>query len=119
MNQWILRCYKLDEEHLRKELGKSSLSSAQLTLINRLISYGTREFVLSMLKRQATRMTGKELAKWVPVVGQMASAGLGFALTRWMGHDLVDQCEDATRSLLQGQKKSGVSRQKKSDNKHS
>jgi GTP-binding protein EngB required for normal cell division/uncharacterized protein (DUF697 family) len=119
MNQWILRCYKLDEEHLRKELGKSSLSSAQLTLINRLISYGTREFVLSLLKRQATRMTGKELAKWVPVVGQMASAGLGFALTRWMGHDLVDQCEDATRSLLQGQKKSGVSRQKSSDNKHS
>ncbi|MFZ9520999.1 MAG: hypothetical protein ACO3A4_11040, partial [Silvanigrellaceae bacterium] len=118
MNQWILRCYKLDEEHLRKELGKSSLSSAQLTLINRLISYGTREFVLSLLKRQATRMTGKELAKWVPVVGQMASAGLGFALTRWMGHDLVDQCEEATRSILHGQKKGAGSRQKNKDNTH-
>ncbi|MEN9811178.1 MAG: hypothetical protein RLZZ488_2745 [Pseudomonadota bacterium] len=101
MNQWILRCYKLDEEHLKKELRRAPMTSAQVTLINRLIAYGTREFILSLLKKQATRMTGKEIAKWVPVVGQMASAGLGFALTRWMGHDLIGQCEEATRALLQ------------------
>ncbi len=100
MNQWILRCYKLDEEHMRKQLRRTPMSSAQVTLVNRLIAYGTREFILSMLKRQATRMTGKELAKWVPVVGNMASAGLGFALTRWMGQDLIGQCEEATKSLL-------------------
>lgn len=28
----------------------------------------------------------------------MASAGLGFALTRWMGQDLIGQCEEATRA---------------------
>jgi hypothetical protein len=100
MNQWILRCYKLDEEHMRKQLRRNPMTSAQVTLVNRLIAYGTREFILSLLKRQATRMTGKELAKWVPVVGHMASAGLGFALTRWMGHDLIQQCEEATRALL-------------------
>jgi len=71
-----------------------------VTLVNRLIAYGTREFIISAIKRQATRMTGKELAKWVPVVGQMASAGLGFALTRWMGQDLVQQCDEATRVLM-------------------
>lgn len=101
MNQWILRCYKLDEEHMHKQLKRTPLSASQLTLVNRLIAYGTKEFIISMIKRQATRMTGKELAKWVPVVGQMASAGMGFALTRWMGQDLVDQCEKATR-LMQG-----------------
>jgi signal recognition particle receptor subunit beta len=100
MNQWILRCYKLDEEHMHKQLRRTPLSSAQVTLVNRLIAYGTKEFILSLLKRQVTRMTGKELAKWVPVVGHMASAGLGFALTRWMGHDLILQCEEATRSLM-------------------
>lgn len=99
MNQWILRCYKLDEEHMKKQLKRTPLSSAQVTLVNRLIAYGTREFIISLIKRQATRMTGKEIAKWVPVVGQMASAGLGFALTRWMGQDLVNQCEKATRDL--------------------
>ncbi|MEY4065344.1 MAG: hypothetical protein RIR26_1552 [Pseudomonadota bacterium] len=99
MNQWILRCYKLDEEHMHKQLKRTPLSASQLTLVNRLIAYGTREFIISMIKRQATRMTGKELAKWVPVVGQMASAGMGFALTRWMGQDLVDQCEKATLSM--------------------
>jgi len=100
MNQWILRCYKLDEEHLKKQLKRAPLTSTQVTLVNRLIAYGTREFIISAIKRQATRMTGKELAKWVPVVGQMASAGLGFALTRWMGQDLVQQCDEATRVLM-------------------
>jgi hypothetical protein len=84
---------------MKKQLKRTPLSSAQVTLVNRLIAYGTREFIISIIKRQATRMTGKEIAKWVPVVGQMASAGLGFALTRWMGQDLVNQCEKATRAL--------------------
>ncbi|MBM3381456.1 MAG: hypothetical protein FJY29_03350 [Betaproteobacteria bacterium] len=99
MNQWILRCYKLDEEHMKKQLKRHPLSSAQVTLVNRLIAYGTREFIISLIKRQAGRMTGKEIAKWVPVVGQMASAGMGFALTRWMGQDLINQCEKASRTM--------------------
>lgn len=99
MNRWILKCYKLDEEHMQKQLKRAPLTTAQVTLVNRLIAYGTREFVISIIKRQAMRMTGKEIAKWVPIVGQMASAGLGFALTRWMGQDLVNQSEKALRNL--------------------
>ena len=99
MNQWILRCYKIDEQHLKKHLKRAPLTSAQITLMNKLISYGTKEFIISVIKKQATRMTGKEIAKWVPIVGQMASAGLGFALTRWMGQDLIKQCEKAYKTL--------------------
>jgi len=94
MNQWILKCYKIDAEHLDTRQSGQARSSAHRKLVERLIAYGTREFILSLLKRQATRMTGKEIAKWVPVVGQLASAGMGFALTRWLGHDLIRQCED-------------------------
>lgn len=108
MNQWILRCYKIDEQHLTKHLKRTPLSSTQITLVNKLISYGTREFVISVIKKQATRMTGKEIAKWVPVVGQMASAGLGFALTRWMGQDLIKQCEKAYKALNLNQTPGGL-----------
>lgn len=100
MNQWILSCYKFNEEHLRREHRRTPLTSAQTTIINRLIAYGSKEFIVSLLKGQATRMTGKEIAKWVPVVGQMASATLGFAMTRWLGHQLIEECERATRTLL-------------------
>jgi uncharacterized protein (DUF697 family) len=102
MNDWILKCYKLDGDALAR-LGvvtTGDLSDKTALIAKKVLAYGTREFVKAALLRQAGRMTGKELAKWVPVVGQLAAAGLGFGLAHWMGRETIDGCEEALRELI-------------------
>jgi uncharacterized protein (DUF697 family) len=102
MNAWILKCYKLDSETLERLYGsgRQELPSAVSLVAKKMLAYGTREFVKSALKRQLGRMAGKELAKWVPVVGQVASAGLGFGLVHWMGRQAIDDAETAVRDII-------------------
>jgi uncharacterized protein (DUF697 family) len=102
MNSWILKCYKLDAETLERIYGKSltGMPSRASIVARRMISYGTGEFVKAALRRQLGRMSGKELAKWVPVVGQLAAAGVGYGLVHWMGQETVANCEQAVRDII-------------------
>lgn len=102
MNNWVLKCYKLDEGTLERVYGKglTGVPSAVGLVMRKMVAYGTREFVKAALKRQLARMSGKELAKWVPVVGQLAAAGLGYGLVHWMGEETIDNCENAVKEII-------------------
>jgi predicted GTPase len=62
--------------------------------------YATKEGVLLLLKRLASRATVKEVAKWVPFVGQLVSASLAFKLTYSFGENLVEDCDKAAREIF-------------------
>lgn len=102
MNAWILKCYKLDNETLQRLYGRGGqeLPTAVSVVAKKMLAYGTQEFVKASLKRQMGRMAGKELARWVPVVGQVASAGLGFGLVHWMGRQAIDDADAAVRDII-------------------
>jgi len=102
MNIWVLKCYKLDAPTLERVYGKNptAVPSKVSLVMKKMLAYGTREFVKAALGKQITRMTGKELTKWVPVVGQLAAAGLGFGLVHWMGQETIATCEEAVKDII-------------------
>lgn len=100
MNDWILRCYKLDEAHVRALLGLHPNQTEIEALLKQVLTLGTKKFVMAALRAQAKRVTGKELARWVPILGGAASAGMGFAVVHRMGNALIDKCETTVRDLI-------------------
>lgn len=102
MNSWILRCYKLDDKstsHYRNVTGAKAHKVQ--AILGRVAAYGAREFIVGTLKKQAGRITSKEIAKWFPIVGSVTAAGTAFAMVNWMGNDLIKKCEDAVQELVQ------------------
>ena len=101
MNHWILGCYKLDAENAQRIYGMRIDKNTLEIVLKKVLAFGTREFVLRALGKQATRITAMEVSKWVPVLGQMASAGLGFALARWMGLETIKKCEEVVQEIIE------------------
>jgi len=58
----------------------------------------TRRVIATMLARFGTRVAGKSMAKYAPVVGQVASASISFALMRHIGLKHVDDCYQVARA---------------------
>jgi len=58
----------------------------------------TRRMIAGILAKLGTRVAGKSFAKFAPVVGQVASASLSFALMRHIGLKHVDDCYTVARA---------------------
>jgi len=58
----------------------------------------TRRLIAGMLARVGTRVAGKSMAKYAPVVGQALSASISFALMRQIGLAHVDDCYKVARA---------------------
>ncbi len=66
-------------------------------LIGKLITRGT---ILRLLRKSGVKMVTKSAARVVPIVGQIASAAIGFALFRKLGYDHVDACARVAGELV-------------------
>lgn len=60
----------------------------------------TTEVVTALLKRIGVRVAVKSAARWVPVVGQAAAAGISFAAMRLVGNRHVEDCYKVARSVI-------------------
>ncbi len=58
----------------------------------------TRRLLAAMLARFGTKVAGKSMAKYAPVVGQVASASISFALMRHIGLKHVEDCYRVARA---------------------
>jgi len=58
----------------------------------------TRRLIATMLAKFGTRVAGKSMAKYAPVVGQVASASISFALMRHIGLKHVEDCYRVARA---------------------
>ncbi|KGG92761.1 hypothetical protein P367_11860 [Comamonas thiooxydans] len=68
----------------------------------------TRDVVLRLGKTLGLRMSTKQAARYVPLLGQLAAASIGYATLRYLGERHIQDCmrvvEEAeldTRNLLQ------------------
>ncbi|WP_159038512.1 GTPase [Brumimicrobium mesophilum] len=55
--------------------------------------YGGKEAIMILLKKVGSTLATKSASKWVPFVGQVIAAGIGFKMTSWLGKDMVKDAE--------------------------
>ncbi len=78
---------RLDPAH--KLLAYQVAMSVGGVMVGRLV---TRELLLQLLKRAGMKMFAKSASRFVPFMGQIASAAIGFAMFRKLGYEHVEAC---------------------------
>ncbi len=53
----------------------------------------TSELAIGVLKSLGVKVAGKQLARWVPIVGQVSAATVGFAAMKYLGQQHIADCE--------------------------
>jgi hypothetical protein len=69
-------------------------------IAQRFTPYLAEKFVAAALRRMGAEVLLKNTSKWVPFVGTLVSAGLGYQLTYRFGEQLIDDCEFAAREVI-------------------
>lgn len=65
-------------------------------LVGKIVS---RELLVAVFKRMGARSAAKSAAKFVPIAGSLAAAGIGFAVFRHLGYRHVEACANVAREL--------------------
>ena len=50
-----------------------------------------------LITKLSIQMTAAQAAKWVPIAGQVAAAGLSFAALKWIGNQHIQDCARIAR----------------------
>lgn len=79
----IRRCYDISE-------GDATLYT--LPVAKKLLELATKEGVSILLKKFAGRVAVKSVAKYIPIFGQMVSAGIGYKMASYAGEEYNDYC---------------------------
>jgi hypothetical protein len=67
-------------------------------LVGRMIS---QRLVLGMLRRVGVHVTADQACRYIPIVGQAASAVLSFAALKYIGNAHVDECYAVARRVME------------------
>lgn len=54
-----------------------------------------------LLKKYAGRVAVKSFSKWIPFVGQLIAASIGFAITMAAGNDYLNDCHQIAEHILE------------------
>ncbi|WP_035672166.1 GTPase [Flavobacterium sp. 83] len=104
MSKSIQNIYGLDEKSI-DELSKRMGNNANFTVLKaKAGQYATKfiakEGIIILLKRLSVNIGSKEVLKYIPFVGQIAAAGIGYKMTDSFGSDLIDESESLVREIL-------------------
>lgn len=104
MTRHVLSAYGLRSEQVESLQGRAKLRAAVFQGIrkvaDRFTPYLTERFVLAALRRMGGRVLVKSASKWVPFVGTLVSAALGYQLAYRYGEQLIDDCEAAAKEII-------------------
>lgn len=105
MSRHILRFYGLTEQQMEHFMGakqqKVQLQALKQSIIRWSAQFLAKESILQILKRLSTKLASKTIASWIPMVGQIVSAGIGFKMTISFATELIDESEKKSLELLQ------------------
>jgi len=96
----IRNSYGLTDEKLKS---KEALVPALAPMVNNIIKYGSKEGIMFLLKRFASREIVKSVSKYIPFVGQAIAASIGFGITRSAGMSYLDDCHSVAKSILESE----------------
>lgn len=101
----IAHIYGLTTNHfefIKRLLGTKAIPALLSKIAQFAAKYMAREGVVLLLKKIATRTTTKQVSKWIPFVGPLIAAGIGWQSTFMLGEQLVDEAEELAREILGG-----------------
>ena len=104
MSKEIQSIYGLDEKSI-DELSRRLGNNANFTIIKTKASqyaakFIAKEGIMILLKRFAVNIGSKEVLKYIPFVGQIAAAGIGYKMTDSFGSDLIDESHEFAKEIL-------------------
>ena len=73
----------------KREQVKNAAATVGSLLIGKFI---TRDILIKAVTKIGTRLAAKEVAKFVPMAGQLVAAGIGFAAIRYFGEEHMKDC---------------------------
>lgn len=74
-----------------------AISAGGGLLVGRIV---TRELVMTLLRMVGVRLTAQQAAKYVPIAGQVVSAGLTFSSLKYVCEQHIQQCAEVSRRLM-------------------
>jgi len=86
---------------IKRLLGPNSIAPLVAKIAQFAARYTATEGVIVILKKFATSMATKEVAKYVPFLGQMVAAGIGWKATSMMGEQLVEDASGLASEILE------------------
>jgi small GTP-binding protein len=69
-------------------------------LANNVVLYAAKEGILMLLNSFAGQQSVKTLAKYIPFIGQVIAAGLGYAITSNAGNSYLSDCHELAEEIL-------------------
>ena len=101
-------------DSINREFGLTPTQIIQLRTQERLITFEaihwvgavligkiiTSELAIGVLKSLGVKMASKQMARWVPIVGQVSAATIGFAAMKYLGHQHIADCEAVARRVI-------------------
>jgi len=73
----------------KREQVRNAAATVGSLLIGKFIS---RDLVIKAVTKIGTRLAAKEVAKFIPLAGQVVAAGIGFAAIRYFGEEHMKDC---------------------------
>jgi uncharacterized protein (DUF697 family) len=83
----------------KREQLQQAASVAGTVLVGKFI---TRDLVIKVVTKIGVRLTGKELAKYVPLAGQIIAAAIGYGAIRYFGEEHMKDCIRVARQAQLG-----------------
>lgn len=89
-------------EFIKRFLGPQAVPSLLAKAAQFTAKYLAKEGIIAVLKRIATRTTVKTASKYVPFVGPLVAAGIGWKSTFMLCGQLVDEAHELAKEILDG-----------------
>jgi uncharacterized protein (DUF697 family) len=71
---------------------------------NMIGKYVTKELIVQVLKKVGVRLTTKQVLKYVPVMGQVISAGISFTAMKFIIRSHINECYKVVRTVIEANK---------------
>jgi len=100
----VASAYGLDKKSMDfvvRMLGPERVPAIAAKIAQFTAKYLAKEGLVIVLRKVATQTAGKQMAKWVPLVGPLVAAGIGWKTTFMLGEDLIDEAEQLAREVFE------------------
>jgi predicted GTPase len=87
-------------EYFKRLLGPDKIPALIAKVAQFAAKYLAKEGIIQILKKYATREIVKGASKWIPFVGPLISAGIGWQATFMLGEDLINEAEALAHEIL-------------------
>lgn len=96
------------QEYIKQLLDTKSAKFIATKVLQYTSKYGSKEAIMLLLKKISTTVGAKTASKWVPFVGPLIAAGIGFKMTSWIGSDMIKDAEEIALETFNSFKKTEV-----------